>query len=302
MCGRERINSKDTHILIKPFLEVAQVINDVNINQCHVHSDYITIVSLHPKCKILPIMALRIITLSCLMSPLSDEILGFQLQIRRERSGWYAVRLLAEAPATAVTKHILWKICRTGRITDIRVAPARDCRLLLNLMENVTFMPQITSVQDTSMKLICKNTSELSIRETLFRNRQMNVARQPPLPCLRNKASKFERTQISKCLGQRFVDTFTTHSLGNKEMTLWCMNASITLTTITRALRDNAYLRTVRTDLNEEWLWWDGQKTWTLLSEDQLVEGHLRSKSLEIQAKASNCITDYCVAVGRLIY
>ena len=46
----------------------------------------------------------------------------------------------------------------------------------------------------------------------------------------------------------------------------------------------------------------DGQKTWTLLSEDKQVEGHLRSQSLEIQAEASNCITDHCVAVGRLIY
>ena len=43
-------------------------------------------------------------------------------------------------------------------------------------------------------------------------------------------------------------------------------NASITLTTITRALRDNAYLRPVCTALEVEWLWWVGQKTWTLLS------------------------------------
>ena len=80
------------------------------------------------------------------------------------------------------------------------------------------------------------------------------------------------------------------------------MNASITLTTITRALRDNAYLRPVCTALEVKWLWWDGQKTWTLLSEDKLIKGHLRSQSLEIQAEASNCITDHCVAVGRLIY
>ena len=39
-----------------------------------------------------------------------------------------------------------------------------------------------------------------------------------------------------------------------------------------------------------------------MLSEDKLVEGHLRSQSLKIQAEASNCITDHCVAVSRLIY
>ena len=44
----------------------------------------------------------------------------------------------------------------------------------------------------------------------------------------------------------------TTHSLDNEEITLWCMNASITLTTITRALRDNAYLRQVCTALEVE--------------------------------------------------
>ena len=80
------------------------------------------------------------------------------------------------------------------------------------------------------------------------------------------------------------------------------MNASITLTTITRALSDNAYLRPVCTALEVEWLWWDGQKTFTLLSENKLIEGHLGSQSLEIQAEASNCITDHCVAVGRFIY
>ena len=80
------------------------------------------------------------------------------------------------------------------------------------------------------------------------------------------------------------------------------MNASITLTTITLALKDNAYLRVICTALEVEWLWWDGQKTWILLSENNLVEGHMRSQSLEIQAEASNCITDHCDAVGPLIY
>ena len=80
------------------------------------------------------------------------------------------------------------------------------------------------------------------------------------------------------------------------------MNASITLTTITHGLRDNGYLRPVCTALEVECLWWDGQNTWTLLSEDKLIEGHLHSQSLEIQAEASNCISDHCVAVGRLIY
>ena len=37
------------------------------------------------------------------------------------------------------------------------------------------------------------------------------------------------------------------------------------------------------------------------LPEDTLVEAHLRIQSLEIQDKAINCITDHCVAVGRLI-
>ena len=71
-CGR--IDSKDPHMLIKPPLEVSQIINNVNVNQRHVHSDGITIVCLHPKCKILSIMALSIITISCLMSPLGADI------------------------------------------------------------------------------------------------------------------------------------------------------------------------------------------------------------------------------------
>ena len=206
-------------------------------------------------------MALSIITISCLMSVLCAEILVPRMQICGERSGWKAVRLRAEAPATAVTKHFLWEIGRTGRITDIRVAPARDCTLLLNPMEDATFMPPITSFQDTRMELICKNHSELNIQGTLFKNRQMSVARQPFLPCLRNRASELEQTQIWECLGRRFADTITTHSLDNEEMTLWCMNASRTLTTITRALRDNAYLRPVCTPFEVEWLWLDCQKT-----------------------------------------
>ena len=111
-------------------LEVSQIINDVNVNQRHVHSDASTIVCLNPKCKILFIMALSIITILCLMTPFSAEILVPRMQIRKERASWKAVRLRAEAPATAVTKHFLWEIGRTGSITNLRVAPARDCTLL----------------------------------------------------------------------------------------------------------------------------------------------------------------------------
>ena len=82
----------------------------------------------------------------------------------------------------------------------------------------------------------------------------MSVACQLSLPCFRNRASELERTQISKCLARRFADTITTHSLDNEEMTLWCINANITLTTITRALRDNAYLRPVCSAVKVEWL------------------------------------------------
>ena len=130
------------------------------------------------------------------MSPISAEILVPRMQIRGERSGCKAVRLRAEAQATAVTKHFLLKIGRTRRITDIRVSPARDCTLSLNPIEDATFMPPITSLQDTRMELICTNNSELNIRVTLFKNRQMSVARQPPLPCLRNKANELDRTQV----------------------------------------------------------------------------------------------------------
>ena len=91
----------------------------------------------------------------------------------------------------------------------------------------------------------------------------MSVARKPLLPCLRNRASELKRTHISEYLGRRFADTITTHSLDHEEMTLWCIAASITLTTAsitltTRALRNNAYLRPVCTALEVEWLWWDG--------------------------------------------
>ena len=119
-----------------------------------------------------------------------------------------------------MTKDFLWA---TGRITDIRVAPAQDYTLSLNPMEEATFMPLITSFQNTRMELKCKTNTELNIRETLFENRQMSVARQPPLPCLCNRASELERTQISECLGRRFADTITTQSLDNEEITLWCI-------------------------------------------------------------------------------
>ena len=160
-CGR--VDRKDSHMLIKPPIELSQIINDVNVNQRHVNLDGITIVCLHLKCKILPIMALSIITISCLMNPLSAEILVPQMQIREKRSSWKAVTLRAKAPTTAVTKHVLWEICRTGQITDMGVAPVRDFTILLNPMENATFLPPMTSLQDPRMELIYKNNSELNI-------------------------------------------------------------------------------------------------------------------------------------------
>ena len=87
------------------------------------------------------------------------------------------LRLQAETPVTAGTKHILWEIPRTERITDIKVSPTRDCSIPLNQIEDATVILLITSFQDTRMELICKNNSELNIRETLFKNRQMSVAR-----------------------------------------------------------------------------------------------------------------------------
>ena len=62
----------------------------------------------------------------------------------------------------------------------------------------------------------------------------MSLARQPPLPCLCNRVIELERTHISEYLDRRFANTITTHSLDNEEMTLWCMNAGITLSTISR--------------------------------------------------------------------
>ena len=94
-------------MLIKPPLKVLQIMNDVNVNQRQVHSDNITIVCLHPKCKILPMLAISIIKISWLMTLLSAELLIPRMKIRGERSGRQAVRLRAEGPATAVTKHFL---------------------------------------------------------------------------------------------------------------------------------------------------------------------------------------------------
>ena len=77
------------------------------------------------------------------MSSLSADILVPRMQIRGELSGLKLVRLRTEAQATVVTKHFLWEIGRTGRITDIRVAPARDCTLSLNPIDVATIMPQL---------------------------------------------------------------------------------------------------------------------------------------------------------------
>ena len=38
VCGCGRVDSKDPYMLIKPPLEVSQIINDVNINRLHVHT------------------------------------------------------------------------------------------------------------------------------------------------------------------------------------------------------------------------------------------------------------------------
>ena len=72
-CGR--VDSKDCHMLIKPPLEVGQLINDVNVNKRHVHADGITLVCLHPKCKLLLIMMVSVITVACLMTPVAAKIL-----------------------------------------------------------------------------------------------------------------------------------------------------------------------------------------------------------------------------------
>ena len=302
MCGCGRVDTKDPHMLIKPPLEVPQIINDVNINQRHVHSNGITIVCLHPKCKISPLMALTVISIACLLNPVGAEILVPRMQIRGERSGWRAVRLKAEPPSQAVTKHYLWTLGRTGRISDIRIAPAQDCVLSTNPEEDATFLPPVSSLLQTRMEIICRNKSELIMRGTLYRNRNMSVELKPPIPCLRHPHTETEAAQISRCVTQPFNSLLNEHTREAEELNLYCFNVSLAPTTFTRAMRDNAYLRPTCTALEVEWVWWDGQKTWSLLSDERDVAAHLRSQSLEIRSELNDCLTDHCVAVGRHIF
>ena len=254
-------------MLLKQPLEVSQIINDVNSNQRHVHADGITIVWLHPKCKILPTILISIITISCLMFLVNAEILVLRMQIRGERSGWKAVRLKAEMPRFAITKNYLWDRCQTRRITDIRVTPARECIVSVNTAEDATFMPLATSYPDTHIELICKTNSQLNIQGILYKNREMSVARSSPYPCMRRSVTEAERTRISECLGRSWIYTLSESPKRRDDKNfLWCLNANVSAASITRALRENAYFRPLCTELEVQWIWWDGQTTWTLLS------------------------------------
>ena len=249
-------------MLLKQPLEVSQIIYDANSNQRHVHADGIIIVCLHPKCKIFPTIMISIITISCLMFPVNAEILVPRMQIRCERSGWKAVRLKAETPRFAITKNYLWDLGRTRRITDIRVAPARECIVSVNTAEDATFMPLATSYPDTHIELICTNNPQLNIRGILYKNREMSVARSSPYPCMRRSGTEAERTRISECLGRSWIYTLSEPpQRKDEENSLWCLNANVSAASITRALRENAYIRPLYTELEVQWIWWDGQTT-----------------------------------------
>ena len=130
----------------------------------------------------------------------------------------------------------------------------------------------------------------------------MSVELKPPIPCLRHPHTETEAAQISRCVTQPFNTLLNEHTREAEELNLYCFNVSLAPTTFTRAMRDNAYLRPTCTALEVEWVWWDGQTTWSLLSDEREVAAHLRSQSLEIRSELNDCLTDHCVAVGRHIF
>ena len=159
VCGCGRIDSKDPHLLIKPPLKDNQIVSEVRPSQRHVHSDGITIICLHPKCRMLPAMTFSLITIACLLTPVTSEILVPRMQVQAERSSWNAVRLRAEAPRNARTDHELWLEGRIGRIADIKVAPARNCYE----HDDKTFIPPISTLLETSMEIYCLDQTTVTV-------------------------------------------------------------------------------------------------------------------------------------------
>ena len=235
MCGCGRIDSKDPHLLIKPPLKDNQIVSEVRPSQRHVHSDGITIVCLHPKCRMLPAMTFSLITIACLLTPVTSEILVPRMQVRAERSSWNAVRLRAEAPRNARTDHELWLEGRIGRIADIKVAPASNCYE----HDDKTFIPPISTLLETSMEIYCLDQTTVTVRGTLFRDIRMHYHRQPAIPCLRQLGN----TTITELLIRFFRKP---HSMTRKTppgdtTDLWCFDANVTTASISRAIKDNAF-------------------------------------------------------------
>ena len=248
-------------------------------------------------------MTVSFITIACLLSPVSTEILVPRMQIRAERTGWKAVRLRAEPPTHFITKHSLWTAGRIGRITDIKVAAARDCSLSNSWRENETLTPLLSSVSETSMEILCTDQTTINLRGTLYQDRDMYVARRAPFPCFRSSVNNTVKDLLSDCLsGYTMTNLRSDENAAGDPDKLWCFTANITTTTLNRAVKDNAYFRPFCTELEIEWVWWDGNKTWSLLSDSFDVARHLSSQSLELQSEMSKCLTDHCVAVGRTIF
>jgi len=130
-------------------------------------------------------MTVSIITIACLISPVANEILVPRMQIRAERSGWKAVKLKAEAPSSPILSHLLWSEGRTGRITDVKVAHARNC-YHPNFPTDEYYMPKISNLLETNIEIYCEKQNTVYIKGLLYLNRSMEYKRLPPLPCLKS--------------------------------------------------------------------------------------------------------------------
>ena len=298
VCGCGRIEAKDPHLTIRPPLEVSQVVNDVNCSQRHVHSDGVTIVCLHPKCRALLLPATALMIIALLAPGAVGEILVPRMQIRAERSKWNAIRLVAKAPTRVLTSNNLWLKGRVGRIVDIRLAPARECPIAASSENDTAYTPLLSTLERVPMQIQCGQEKTIELVGTLVQDRSVIFAKRSPLPCLRQQPNEGERELIEQCynadIGARVVRVISQE----ENETMWCINGEVTPATHARAVRDNAIMRPRCSEMEVEWVWWDGKRTFSFLSNDTDVATHLNSQQLEVARELNDCLTDHCLAVG----
>ena len=182
---------------------------------------------------------------------------------------------------------------------NAKVAAARSCKVSENILDDNTFTPALSTLRRIQIVVPCQNGGQIKFQGMLWSSRNMLLANHPPRPCVDPEYKENITDQILNCRDGGFIEYSTMTGRREDPQSPRCFKVPVTEDTVLRAEQNNAIQKPTCTDLEVEWVWWDGKSTWSLFTNNSDVKAHLSSQQLETVVALSDCKTSHCFSIGK---